>query len=252
MSEAKRILILGGTEEAAELARLLAGRDGISVITSLSGDTANPAELPGEVVTGGFGGSDGLAKYLRAAGIDAVIDATHPFALQISQSAAGACSATGTPRLMLVRPEWQKQDGDWWHMAENMDEAARFSEKAGNRALLTVGKKRLKAFEGVIGTHFLVRLMEFPEADLPIYDYEAFIQRPPFTVEDEMKIMRDHEIDLLVAKNSGGKATYAKIEAAREMKIPVIMIKRPRLPEGERVETAAEAAEWAEKTLLAA
>lgn len=234
-----RILILGGTTEAAALARELSGFD---IVTSLAGRTANPAALPGRVRIGGFGGAEGLADYLRAAAIERVIDATHPFAARISANAAEACDAVGVPRLMLVRPQWPRRPDDLWHPAATMDEAARRLPALGRRAFLTVGIGETGAFATVAGVHFVVRLIA-PQI-LPLADYQVVAGKGPFDAAAEMALLRQHRVELVVTKHSGGCATYGKIAAARALGLPVLMVARPPVPEGEAVDSVAAVVRW--------
>lgn len=230
------ILILGGTTEANALARALAGRD---VVTSLAGRTDQVPDLPGRMRVGGFGGPQGLADFLRAERIAAVIDATHPFAAGITAHAAQACATMGVPRLMLVRPQWDQVPGDCWIEAENMADAAQRLPGLGQRAFLTVGVQELAVFAAVPGFK-LARLIQ--ARDLPGFTLVA--ARGPFAESDEIALMTAHAIDVVVTKQSGGAATYAKIAAARALGIPVLMIRRPPLPQGERVERVDQAVAW--------
>ncbi|RAU20629.1 cobalt-precorrin-6A reductase [Paramagnetospirillum kuznetsovii] len=234
-----RVLILGGTTEAAALARALDGK--VEIITSLAGRAGIP-HIPGGVRVGGFGGASGLEAYLRAEGIEAVIDATHPFAARISAHAQTACAATGIRRTTLCRAEWTKHADDHWIEVGSMAEAAEKLPSLGKRAFLTVGAGEAAAFAEVAGVWFLVRLLK--AASLPLTDYAVITGRPPFSVEDEGALMAGHRIDVLVTKASGGAATYGKIEAARTLGLPVLMIRRPPPPEGESVESIEAAVEW--------
>lgn len=235
-----RILILGGTTEAAALARALAGK--MDVVTSLAGRTNDPAALPGRVRVGGFGGAEGLAEYLRAEAIERVVDATHPFAARISAHAAAACAAAGVARLMLVRPRWTRLPGDRWAMATSMDDAARRLPDLGRRAFLTVGIGETGAFATVTGVHFVVRLIA-PQP-LPLADYQVVAGRGPFDAAAEAALLRRHRIDVVVTKESGGAATYGKIAAARDLGLPVLMISRPALPEGATADNVEAAVRW--------
>jgi len=172
-----RLLILGGTAEAAALARAVAGMD---VVTSVAGRTA-PPRLPGRVRVGGFGGAAGLEEFLRREAVDAVVDATHPFAARISAHAAAACAAAAVPRLMLLRPEWQPVTGDCWIEAADMDDAAARLPGLGRRALLAVGRQELAAFAAVTGVEFVVRLLA--EAPPPLPACRVVVGRGPFLVE---------------------------------------------------------------------
>ncbi|MBC7953503.1 MAG: cobalt-precorrin-6A reductase [Rhodospirillaceae bacterium] len=237
------MLILGGTTEAARLARALVG-SGLDVITSLAGRTDNAPVLPGTMRVGGFGGVEGLAEYLTAHAIDRVIDATHPFAARISAHAAQACTQSGVPRLMLVRPAWHKQEGDDWVEVADMDQAAGMVADLGRRAFLTVGIGEVAAFAGS-PVWFLVRLIA--DQTLPLADYRVITGKGPFDAQAEQQVMRAHDIDLLVTKASGGAATYGKIAAARELGLRVLMVQRPVLPEGEQVNTVEAGMAWLQK-----
>jgi len=232
-----RALILGGTTEAAALARALTD---VEVVTSLAGRTSRPAALPGRVRIGGFGGAQGLAEYLETEGIETLIDATHPFAARISANAAEAVRLRPTPRLMLVRPEWTPQPGDRWTTVPDIPAAADAVPK-GARAFLAIGRQELAPFAGRADAWFLIRSVEPPDRPLPP-NHAVVTARGPFRVEDEAALLAEHRIDVLVAKNSGGDD--AKLAAARRLGVPVVLVKRPPLPEGERVDTVAEAVAW--------
>lgn len=238
-----RLLILGGTGEAVALAR--AAAPAFAVTTSLAGVTRNPILPPGEIRRGGFGGSDGLAGYLHAHGIDAVIDATHPFAAVMSRNAVAACAQTDIPLLRLIRPAWTRQAGDDWRGVPDADSAA--TAIAADRVFLTTGLRDLDAFATRRDVWFLVRSIEQP-ARVPLAHYELIQARGPFDETAEIELMRHHRIGTLVAKNSGGDATYAKIAAARALGLPVIMIARPALPEAETVNDVATALKWLRRT----
>jgi precorrin-6A/cobalt-precorrin-6A reductase len=241
-----KLLILGGTAEAAALARAVAARLGESVdmVSSLAGRAGVP-DLPGRVRVGGFGGAAGLEAYLRSEGVEAVVDATHPFAANISVHAEAACAAAGVMRLVLARPDWPLQDGDRWIMAESMAAAAMVLPGLGQRAFLTVGAGEVAAFAPVADVWFLVRLLT--DAVLPLAHYETVIGRGPFAVEDEARLLEHHRIDVVVSKAAGGIATYGKIAAARALGLPVLMVSRPFLPNGHVATTLAMALEWVEK-----
>jgi precorrin-6A/cobalt-precorrin-6A reductase len=232
-SARKRLLILGGTTEAAELARRAVAEfgDGLDVVTSFAGRLPGPPNLPGHIRIGGFGGAAGLACYLAAERIDALIDATHPFAEIISRNAAEACAACGVARLMLVRPAWRPDPADRWLEAGSLDEAAALLPEIAHRVLLTTGPGGIEAFAAASGVWFLVRLFTPATAPLPLPDHETIVTRPPFTREGERELMLRQRIDTLVTKNSGG-STEAKLAAARDASIRVVMIRRPPLPAG--------------------
>ncbi|MFD9005552.1 cobalt-precorrin-6A reductase [Streptomyces sp. NPDC059582] len=228
---APHILVLGGTTEARRLAADLAAWPGVRVTTSLAGRVARPGALDGDVRVGGFGGADGLAAWLRAHQVDAVADATHPFAAGITANAARATAATGLPLVVLRRPGWQPVRGDRWHPVASLDAAAELLPRLGRRVLLTTGRLGLAAFAGLTRLHFVVRSVEAPEPPMPP-DSEVVLARGPFTPADESALLRAHRIDVLVTKDSGGTATSAKLTAARELDLPVVVVRRPALPSG--------------------
>lgn len=240
------LLILGGTAEAAALAAAALARfgDRLTVTTSLAGRTAQPAPLPGRVRSGGFGGTAGLAAYLAADSVDVVVDATHPFAAQISAHAAAACEAARIPRLLLERPPWQRHPRDRWVEVEHLAAAAAALPGLGRRVWLTIGARELDAFAGLAEHHFLVRLIARPTLPLPLPSHEVLVGRGPFNLAQERTILERHAIDVLVAKASGGAATEAKLVAARERNLPVVMVRRPPQPAGERVAGVAPALDW--------
>ncbi|MCX5562466.1 cobalt-precorrin-6A reductase [Streptomyces sp. NBC_00038] len=225
------VLVLGGTTEARELAARLAARPGVRVTTSLAGRVSRPGALEGDVRIGGFGGVDGLARWLREHRVDAVVDATHPFAAGITVNAALAAAVTEIPAVVLRRPGWRPGPGDLWHSAASLAEAAALLPELGRRVFLTTGRLGLAAFAELPGLHFLVRSVEAPEPPLP-GDVEVLLARGPFTVDGERTLLREHRIDVLVTKDSGGAATAAKLVAARELGLPVVVVRRPPLPEG--------------------
>lgn len=226
------ILILGGTTEARELAAELAvRRPEVRVTTSLAGRVSRPGVLAGEVRIGGFGGAEGLAEWLREHHVDAIVDATHPFAESITANAARAAADTGLPVVVLRRPGWRPVPGDRWHPVASLPEAADALPALGRRILLTTGRLGLAAFAHLPQLHFVVRSVEPPEPPMPP-DMEVLLARGPFTVADEAALLREHRIDVVVTKDSGGAATAAKLTAAREAGVPVVVVGRPPLPEG--------------------
>ncbi|MFJ4834944.1 cobalt-precorrin-6A reductase [Streptomyces sp. NPDC088747] len=225
------VLVLGGTTEARELAARLTASPGVRVTTSLAGRVSRPGELDGEVRIGGFGGADGLARWLREHRVDAVADATHPFATGITANAALAAAATGVAAVVLRRPGWHPGPGDRWHSAASLTEAAALLPELGRRVFLTTGRLGLAAFADLPRLHFLVRSVEAPEPPLPP-DVEVLLARGPYTVEGETTLLREHRIDVLVTKDSGGAATAAKLTAARDLGLPVVVVRRPPLPDG--------------------
>lgn len=231
-----RVLILGGTGEARALAgRLAAGVPGLpplDIVSALAGRTRAAMPLPGRVRVGGFGGADGLAAYLRDERIELVIDATHPFATQISANAAAACKAAGVPRLALARLAWQAQPGDIWIEVADAAEAAQVLPRYGRRVFLSTGRRELAAFAALDEMWFLVRLVDPPEAPLPLPDCRVVTGRGPFDAAAERRLLMVNDIDVLVCKASGGAATAAKLAAARDLGLPVVMIRRPAPPPG--------------------
>ncbi|MFH9859184.1 cobalt-precorrin-6A reductase [Streptomyces sp. NPDC017202] len=225
------VLVLGGTTEARELAAALAARPGVRVTSSLAGRVSRPAALAGDVRSGGFGGADGLAAWLAEHAVDAVVDATHPFAAGITANAAHAATAAGRPLIVLRRPGWRPGPGDRWHRVGSLAEAAELLPRLGGRVLLTTGRLGLAAFAHLTGPHFVVRSVEPPAPPMPP-DTELVLARGPFTVTDELALLREHRIDVLVTKDSGGVATAAKLTAARRLGLPVVVVRRPPLPDG--------------------
>lgn len=241
-----KILLLGGTGEAALLARAIIERfgDAVRLTTSLAGRTARPMPLPGDVRIGGFGGVAGLSDYLRDHRIDLVIDATHPFADQISSHARFACAAASIDRLMVVRPMWQRHPLDRWIDVSDLAGAAAIVGKIGRRAWLTVGASEIDAFAHVTEVRFLVRLIHAPAKPLPLRLHQLLIGRGPFSLLEEQHVLQRHAIDVLVCKASGGSATEAKLIAAREASLPVIMVRRPPVEPGETVTSVDAALGW--------
>ncbi|KUN38073.1 cobalt-precorrin-6X reductase [Streptomyces longwoodensis] len=225
------VLILGGTTEARELAAVLAARPGVRVTTSLAGRVSRPGALDGEVRTGGFGGAGGLAAWIRDQDVATVVDATHPFAAGITANAARAAADTGRPLVVLRRPGWSPGPGDRWHDVPSLEAAAALLPSLGRRALLTTGRLGLATFAHVTGVHFVVRSVEPPEPPLPP-DTRLVLARGPFTLDDELALLRTHRVDVLVTKDSGGAATSPKLTAARTLGLPVVIVRRPALPDG--------------------
>lgn len=226
------ILVLGGTHEAYELAGALVGR-GHRVTTALAGRTAAPKKPRGRLVTGGFGGAEGLADYLRREHTDYLVDATHPFAAEISANAVAAADEADVPMVRLERPGFPEPGQSRWWRVEALGEAI---EKlpAGAAVFVTVGRQNLEALETRPDVHFLVRVIDPPEIDLPA-NVTVIRERPPFTRQDELTLMKREGITHLIAKDSGGEMTAAKLMAAFMLKVQVIMIDRPALPAAQTV-----------------
>ncbi|CAM5394209.1 precorrin-6A reductase [Streptomyces spiroverticillatus] len=235
------ILVLGGTTEARRLAELLAAELPTTRVTnSLAGRVASPRLPPGEVRVGGFGGADGLAAWLRTHEVDALIDATHPFAETISFNAAAAAAKAHVPLLALRRPGWTAAEGDRWHPVGSLTEAAAVLRALGERVFLTTGRMGLAAFAALDAQWFLMRSVDAPEAPYPAR-MEVLLERGPFTLDGERDLIRRHRIDVLVTKDSGGAATAPKLTAAREAGIPVVVVRRPPVPDGVPVADTPEA-----------
>lgn len=227
----KRVLILGGTTEASALARALVDRADLDAVLSLAGRTETPTRPPIAHRIGGFGGVAGLIEYLKSESISGVIDATHPFAAQMTHNAAQACAALDIPRLLFTRPAWVPVEGDQWQRVDHVDAAIKALGEEPKRVFLTVGRLSLSAFRQADHHFYLVRSIDKPdESEMP-RDTKLILARGPFTVEDETQLMRAERIERLVTKNSGGAQTDAKLAAARALQIPVIMVERSALPE---------------------
>jgi precorrin-6A/cobalt-precorrin-6A reductase len=239
-----RVLILGGTGDAAELAAKLASMEGVEIITSLAGRTREPLVPLGDLRVGGFGGVAGLASYLEVMQIDLLIDATHPFATQISWNAVDAATKVGVPHLMLIRSPWEKVSGDRWIEVDSVTAAAAALQNQSRRVFLTVGRQELAAFAHLKEIWFLMRMIDPPARDALVPPGMLLCDRGPFTLNNEREILIHHNIDTIVSKNSGGDATYAKIIAARELEVKVVMVNRPAIPPGDYVTDVDGALAW--------
>jgi len=235
------ILVLGGTAEARELAAALDAQD-VPVTSSLAGRVANPRLPAGAVRIGGFGGREALADWLREHAVRALVDATHPFAERISASAAEAAAAAGVPLLRLERPGWRERDGDDWHWVDDLDAAAAAIPGLGERVFLTTGRQGLASFAAT-DAWFLVRCVDPPEPPLP-QRHEILLDRGPYTLAGERALIQQHRLDVVVTKDSGGEHTVAKLDAARERGLPVIVVRRPPRPDVPAVATTEEALAW--------
>lgn len=245
----RRLLLLAGTREARELANSLAGLDTWRVTASLADVTDAPLELAADTRTGGFGGIDGLASYLETNRIDVVVDATHPFASQMSTHAAKACERLNTPLLRVERTAWSPPSGAQWISVATLEAAAK-TLPTGARAFLTVGGNSLTPFAHRDDVWFLVRMLN--RAGTPPFKHcKTIIAPPPEECEDDAALMREHGITHLVTKNAGGPAG-AKLEAAAALEIPTVMVERPALPDAPTVNTVTGAMEWLKELSAAA
>ncbi|WP_086782454.1 cobalt-precorrin-6A reductase, partial [Crossiella equi] len=221
------VLVLGGTGEGRRLASELAAEPGLRVVSSLAGRVREPLLPPGEVRIGGFGGVAGLVEWLRGNGIQLVVDATHPFAATMTANASAACAVLGVPLLLLRRPGWTEQAGDRWHWVGSVAEAAALVPSIGSRVLLTTGRRDLPLFDDP-ALWYLCRSVDPPESCPP--NASVLLDRGPYTVDGELALLREHRIDVLVTKDSGGGQTSAKLTAARRLGIPVVIVRRPPVP----------------------
>jgi len=231
VNEPPRVLILGGTTEARGLAERLVGRADVDVVSSLAGRVARPRLPVGQVRVGGFGGATGLTSWIAAHGIRAVIDATHPFAATISRNAHAAAAASHVPLLALRRAAWVPGEGDRWCEAASLEDAALMLPELGRRHFLTIGRQGVSSFADVTDAWFLVRSVDPPEEPTPP-QMELLLDRGPYSLDAEIALMRGRRVDTVITKNSGGEATAAKLIAARELGLPVVMVQRPVAPGG--------------------
>lgn len=247
-----KLLILGGTSEGRALAEALsAAQPNIDVVTSLAGVTDRHGDSAGtndNVRVGGFGGAPGLAAYIKDEGVDLVIDATHPFASRITENALAACAQNATPYLRLDRPAWKLPDADVVFVPDAV-EAARLVARTSKAALLTIGRKALGAFEGVDKVKLVVRVIEQPGAELKLNNATFVVARPPFTLDGEIALLREHQIDTVVTKASGGEATRAKLDAAAQVGARIVMLRRPPQPDAERVMSVEDTIRWVTEKL---
>ncbi|WP_406872095.1 cobalt-precorrin-6A reductase [Aminobacter sp. P9b] len=226
-----RILILGGTTEARQLAAKLAMRGDLDINLSLAGRTENPVEQPVPVRVGGFGGAQGLAGWLAEHKTDLLIDATHPYAARISANAAEAARIASVPIFALRRAGWEPVKGDRWTLVDDAEEAVGALGNKPCRVFLALGRQEVAAFETAPQHAYVIRSVDPIEPPLGVPDATYILARGPFREADERALLEAHGIDVIVAKNSGGQATYGKIAAARQLGIEVILFCRPHLPD---------------------
>jgi precorrin-6A/cobalt-precorrin-6A reductase len=239
-----RVLLLGGSTEATGLARALAGDARFQVTLSLAGRTANPKAQPVPARIGGFGGVAGLAEYLKTNRVGALIDATHPFASQISRHAIEACNLTQTPLLAVERPAWQSCPEDRWICVPDIAAAIVTLGEAPRAVFCGIGKLALDDLRTAPQHHYIIRLIDAPTEPLGLPRATIVQARGPFSAEGDMELFRAHGVEIVIAKNSGGSATVSKIEAARTLNLPVIMVKRPFIPPRPTVPEISEALAW--------
>lgn len=239
----RHILILGGTTEASALAKSLAER-GERAMLSYAGRTGNPRAQPLPVRVGGFGGAAGLAVFLKAEGFTHLIDATHPFAATISANAVAAAQEAEVAHLILNRPEWQAGEGDRWTHVPDIAGAVRALDGPPRRVMLALGRMHVEAFAAQPQHHYLLRFVDAPDAPPALSRHHLTVDRGPFTLEGDLALMRAHGIDLVVAKNAGGAGARAKIDAARTLGLPVLMIDRPALPQAQAVHDIGDVLAW--------
>ena len=227
----RTVLILGGSAEGFEIAELLAGR-GFDVVTSFAGRTAERREPAGRSRVGGFGGVEGLRSYLETERIAAVVDALHPFAARMKANADAACATSGVPLLRLERPRWVPQKGDDWRPACDMDEAARITPATGGVCLLTIGRQEIAPFAARSDLRLLIRVIDLPTEPFEHQAARFIRDRGPFDLDAERRLFADNDVRCLVTKNSGASASSAKLQVARELGLPVVMVERPAAPAG--------------------
>lgn len=233
--------MLAGTSEARALIGEISGR--FEVVASLAGVTRDPIDLGCETRVGGFGGVEGLAAYLRDAKIDAVVDGTHPFAAQMTWNAAEACAQTGVAHVILQRLGWKPEAGDDWRYVDQFEEVNGIIPE-GATVFLGTGRQTLEQFSGLTGRRLVCRVIDPPQRDFPFEGGRFVVGRPPFSIEEEVAFFESEGIDWLVVKNAGGTRSRSKLDAARQLGLPVVMQKRPKRPEAAVVWTVDECVAW--------
>lgn len=237
------LLILGGTAEARALARHIA-TTGRKAIYSYAGRVEAPQPVPIPSRIGGFGGPEGLADYLEMAQITHLVDATHPFADKMSRNAVEAARTADIPLIALTRPAWTPRDGDEWLSVPDLDTAAAALPSDPKRIFLAIGRTEVGRFAARPEHHYLLRLVDRPDTAPPLPHHDIVVARGPFDVESDRTLLENHRIDIVVSKNSGGSGARAKLDAARELNLPVLMVERPSLPERREVASIGEVMDW--------
>lgn len=238
-----KLLLLAGTNQARKLAICLAQEPRVQVIASLAGVTREPLDLPVPMRSGGFGGRAAFVEYLRDQAFDAVVDGTHPFAAKISRRCHQVAVEMGLPHLQILRPEWQAEAGDLWTFIADESKAADHIPQ-GATVFLATGRQTLHRFDNMTGRKLICRQIDTSEGEFPFEGGEYLIGRPPFSVEEEVALFSRRKVDWLVVKNAGGMLSRSKLLAARQLRIPVLLINRPPVLTCEKVETAEAALDW--------
>lgn len=243
MTKQLKILVLSGSGEARQLVNLLSQDSSFDVTSSLSGATRQPRSLPVKTRIGGFGGCNAQKTYVRDEGFDLVIDATHPFAAQITERTMKICRDNSIPCLILRRPEWVADIGDDWVMLDDAIQASKHIP-IGSTVFLATGRSTLASFANLAEMKLICRQIDPPDGEFPFKNGSYLVGRPPFSVQDEKALFKNLGVDFLIVKNAGGVPSRTKLDAARKLGIKVLMLKRPLLPDGDHAETVEEAVSW--------
>ncbi|WP_286902920.1 cobalt-precorrin-6A reductase [Vreelandella sedimenti] len=238
-----KILILGGTSEASALASAVAKR-GLPAIFSYAGRVATPKPQPLPTRIGGFGGVSGLAAFVARERITHIVDATHPFAAQMSTNVLAAAAQCSVKATALTRPAWRPVNGDQWQSVASINEAVSALAGPPQRILLAIGRMHLAAFAAQPQHHYVLRLVDQPTSPLPLADVSTVIDRGPFTLESDLALLEKQRIQRIVCKNAGGEGAASKLTAARALGLPVVMIERPHLPSRLEAHTVDEVINW--------
>jgi precorrin-6A/cobalt-precorrin-6A reductase len=241
-----KVLLLAGTSEAAEIAKCLVANPNVAALGSLAGATRAPRDLGIPIRSGGFGGAEEFANYLKDHKIDLVIDATHPFASRMTQRTVRICREVGVRYLLVQRPEWVPEAGDKWFPVRDVA-AVKELIPAGSTVFLATGRQTLAGFSEMRDCRILCRVIDPPQAEFPFENGRFVVGRPPFTVQEEMDFFVSEGVDWIVVKNSGGERSKSKLNAARQLGLPVAMLERAVVPDCDVVGTAAEACAWLDR-----